>query len=88
VASHSNSNFTAKRLFAGIFKILHSIESKAMQNNPKIREDLKKIEASINNPKTFEKIKVQDLQEYKSIVEEILGKKIDTTRINTSDFED
>jgi hypothetical protein len=88
VASHPRFTFTAKQLIAGIFKILHTIEPKAMQANPNIREDLKKVEESISNEKTMNQINERDLLRYKSIVEEITSNKIDTSKIDTSVFDD
>lgn len=88
MASHPRLTFTAKQLIVGIFKILHTIEPKAMHANPNIREDLKKVEESMSNERTINQINERDLLKYKSIVEEITSNKIDTSKIDTSVFDE
>lgn len=59
-----------------------------MHANPNIREDLKKVEESMSNERTINQINERDLLKYKSIVEEITSNKIDTSKIDTSVFDE
>lgn len=88
MASYSRLTFTAKDLISGIFKILKGIEPKAMNVNPNIKEDLERVKKIIEKEETIAQIKDEDLQKYKAVIDEIMNKKIDTTKIDTSKFRD